>query len=204
MQRLLRSGMALAVVAPLVVPMTVRPAGAMPVQPWIASATGDIDGDGVPDRAALSGDGDSVSLSVFLSSAARAPAGPSAGSAVSPADAAPTVHRDGLGWMGGMEGQRPEIAVTARGSLTVVFQNEAIGRNRWRETLTMAYRGGALVVAGYTHESRDTLAPDASTRCDVNLLTGKGEKNGAPFTVPARRVPVTEWTDAAVPQPCRS
>ncbi|NYZ17606.1 hypothetical protein HL658_34110 [Azospirillum sp. RWY-5-1] len=178
--------------------LTGTPAGAMPAQPWIASATGDIDGDGVPDRAALSGDGDSVSLSVFLSGTAREPAGP-----VGPADVAPTIHRDGLGWMGDMEGQRPEIAVTARGSLTVVFQNEAIGRNRWRETLTIAHRGGVLVVAGYTHESRDTLAPDASSRCDVNLLTGKGEKNGTPFTVPARRVPVTEWTDAAVPQPCR-
>lgn len=172
------------------------PVGAMPAQPWIASATGDIDGDGVPDRAALAGEGDTVALSVFLSGASR----PSAGRA----DVAPTVHREGLGWMGDMEGQRPEILVTARGSLLVVFQNEAIGRNRWRETLTMAYRDGALLVAGYTHESRDTLDPDASRRCDVNLLTGRGEKNGRPFTVPARRIPVTAWTDDSVPEPCRS
>ena len=77
-----------------------------------------------------------------------------------------------LTWVGGI-GQEPELAVTAHGSLQVISMNEAIGRNRWRETLTIAWRGGQFIVAGYTYDWYDTLNLMDQGTCDMNLLSGK-------------------------------
>ncbi len=74
---------------------------------------------------------------------------------------------------GGMAGQGTELKTNAAGSLQVYSYNEAIGRSRWEETTTFAYRGGKVVLAGYTHNVRDTL--DLSyLQCDINLLTRRG------------------------------
>ncbi len=74
---------------------------------------------------------------------------------------------------GGMAGQGTELKTNSAGSLQVYSYNEAIGRSRWEETTTFAYRGGKVVLAGYTHNMRDTL--DLSfLQCDINLLTRRG------------------------------
>ncbi|OJJ09131.1 hypothetical protein BKI51_21905 [Alphaproteobacteria bacterium AO1-B] len=51
------------------------------------------------------------------------------------------------------------------------------------------------MVGGYTYSFYDTLAVDANGdvltgECDVNLLTGKGFKDGKPFRTSFRSVPV--------------
>ncbi|WP_421702355.1 hypothetical protein [Aliiroseovarius sp.] len=78
----------------------------------------------------------------------------------------------GIAWVGGI-GQEPELAVTPHGSLQVISMNEAIGRNRWHETLTIAYRRGVFVVAGYTYDWYDTLNLNDQGTCDMNFLSGK-------------------------------
>jgi len=83
-----------------------------------------------------------------------------------------------LVWQGQMFGTQPSLDVNARGSLLIHSQNDAIGRNRWRETITVAYREGQFVVAGYTYTSRDTLDLDNTTSCDMNFLTGQWLRNG--------------------------
>lgn len=111
-------------------------------------------------------------------------------------------------WAGGI-GQRPELALAPNGSVRLSSMNEAIGRNRWRQTLTIAYRDGAYRVAGYTYDWYDTLNLEDRGSCDLNLLTGRGF-----LTVgegPARDIrsdfgarPVTEWSfDAPGPEACR-
>lgn len=58
--------------------------------------------------------------------------------------------------------------------MRVISQNYGIGRNRWEQTLTLAYREGAFVLAGFTYNWYDSLDLENSGTCDVNLLTGKG------------------------------
>lgn len=100
-------------------------------------------------------------------------------------------------WQGEMFGTQPDLDVNARGSLLIHSQNEAIGRNRWHETITVAYREGDFVVAGYTYTSRDTLDLDANFSCDVNLLTGQGVLNGERFVLEPDRVSFAELEDRA-------
>ena len=47
-----------------------------------------------------------------------------------------------------MSGQEPELVAMANGSLQVITKNETIGRERWRQTLTVAYRNFDFIVAG--------------------------------------------------------
>jgi len=113
-----------------------------------------------------------------------------------------TVHAAGIVWRGGMYGQEPWMEVTEHGSLRIYSENSAVGRDRWEQILTIAYRGNAFVIAGYTFSYYDTLDPDASGQCDVNLLTGKGVHNKKTFKTTLKALPVGEWTMDTRPPEC--
>ncbi|MFY0595184.1 MAG: hypothetical protein JXQ85_02020 [Cognatishimia sp.] len=126
---------------------------------------------------------------------------------ISEDDAEPIEAAD-IAWKGGLYGQEPELELAPNGSVRVISQNEGCCRHRWRQTLTLAYRQGAIRVAGMTYQWRDTLDLDLYGTCDVNLLTGKGvAENGGRspkwFAVPAVAPRVTDWTlDASLPEAC--
>ncbi|PWQ93546.1 hypothetical protein [Leucothrix arctica] len=113
------------------------------------------------------------------------------------------LFKPNLAWSGSMWGNIPSLALTAGGSLQVLSQNQAIGRNRWSQILTIAYRNKAFVVAGYTYESRDTLDLSYKLDCDVNLLTGKGVKNKKPFKNKAQAIKLVDWTEKSIPKQCQ-
>lgn len=106
-----------------------------------------------------------------------------------------------LGWRGAMYGTQPRLALGPQGSLLITFENTAIGRFRWSQTLTVAYRDDALYVAGYTFTAYDTVEP-YELSCDANLFTGDGVRNGAAFQVEPRRVMLADWSAADAPAPC--
>ncbi|MHA7772444.1 hypothetical protein [Roseibium sp. M-1] len=112
------------------------------------------------------------------------------------------VHARDIVWRGGMYGQEPSLEAQEHGSLKVLSENSAIGRNRWEQVLTIAYRGGEFRVAGYTYSYYDTLDPDANGLCDVNLLTGKGELNGKPIKTTLGALPAQSWTMDTRPPEC--
>jgi hypothetical protein len=105
-----------------------------------------------------------------------------------------------IAWNGWMEGQIPALQLARNGSVQLVSGNQSVGRDRWLLTLTIAYRDQAYRVAGLTYEWYDTLDPNNTGTCDVNLLTGQGDlligdgpvrRVTAPFRAPL----VTEWRD---------
>jgi hypothetical protein len=116
-----------------------------------------------------------------------------------------TVFAADIAWVGG-PGQVPMIALAENGSVQVTSMNDAVGRDRWTLTLTIAYRNEAYRVAGYTYIWRDTLDLANNGVCDVNLLTGHGEVliDGGPrqqFTQSLPAMPVTDWTEMTISLP---
>ncbi|UFI02060.1 hypothetical protein [Roseibium aggregatum] len=111
-------------------------------------------------------------------------------------------HAKDMVWRGGMYGQEPWMEATEHGSLKIYSENSAVGRNRWEQVLTIAYRNGVFRVAGYTYSYYDTLDPDANGQCDVNLLTGKGVLNGKNFKTSLGALPVQDWTMDTRPPEC--
>jgi hypothetical protein len=95
----------------------------------------------------------------------------------------------------GIYGQEPSIKATDSGSILVTTHNDAIGRDRWRQVLTIAYRAGDFIVAGFTYEYYDTLDLERHGSCDLNLLSGKGVVNDKPVKVDPLRTTLKDWQD---------
>jgi hypothetical protein len=156
----------------------------------VAEATGDINGDGVPDTVQLlqAADDTDIDLAVTLSTGGKLPD-------------KPTLIKPAFGWSNGMS-DAPGLKITPKGSVVIEFRNDQ-GRGRWRQQFTLAYRSGVLVVAGYAYEGRDALDPDKGAGCDLDLLTGKGTRNLKPVKIAPGGIPVTNWSDDIVPKPCK-
>ncbi|MEK1929766.1 MAG: FG-GAP repeat protein, partial [Pararhizobium sp.] len=92
-------------------------------------------------------------------------------------------------------GRAPSIEGLPSGSILITSHNDSIGRDRWEQKLTIAYRNFDFVVAGYTYTSYDTLDLDNTTDCDFNVLTGKGKLNGKPVAVAGEMIFLKDWND---------
>jgi hypothetical protein len=95
----------------------------------------------------------------------------------------------------GIYGQEPSIKAAGKSSIAIHSQNSAIGRDRWEQTLTLAYRNNQFVVAGYTYSHYDTLNPDGGGSCDYNALTGKLQRDGKDAKAEARTITIADWKD---------
>jgi hypothetical protein len=127
------------------------------------------------------------------------------------------VVRD-IAFNGAMWGMAPSLDATPNGSLVVHSEQTGIGRHAWNQTLTIAWRGGAFVVAGVTYGTWDRMTASTAV-CDVNLLTGAWEtrrtdqnedgevlrdatRSGRDM---AQKVLLADWhADRALPAPCQS
>jgi hypothetical protein len=95
----------------------------------------------------------------------------------------------------GVFGQEPSIKAAGKASIAIHSQNSAIGRDRWDQTLTLAYRDKQFIVAGYTYTHYDTLDPNAGGSCDYNALTGSMRKDGKSVKAAPKTIAIQDWTD---------
>jgi hypothetical protein len=110
-----------------------------------------------------------------------------------------------VAWTGGVDGQRPELSLSEAGSVVLTSMNEAIGRDRWRLSLTVAHREGDWRIAGVTYDWWDTLEPETGWgRCDLNLLSGRGEVAGpageSALDLATPAMALWDWREAMVPE----
>ena len=99
-------------------------------------------------------------------------------------------------------GQEPALTALPNGSFTLTTKNESVGRDRWRQTLTIAHRNNDFIVAGYTYSSYDTLDPAGGRDCDLNVLTGKGKSGGKAFAGAPLFAELKTWDDAIGHRAC--
>ncbi|ACP24858.1 hypothetical protein NGR_c10720 [Sinorhizobium fredii NGR234] len=102
----------------------------------------------------------------------------------------------------GLYGQAPFVHALPNGSMEITSHNDAIGRHRWEQTLTIAYRRSDFVVAGYTYSSYDTLDLDNTMKCDFNVSTGKGTANAKPIRAKGATVLLKDWSDEIGQKAC--
>lgn len=131
----------------------------------VAAVTGDFNKDGAQDLALLVRTDEDMDLRFFLQD--------KDGMYLKPAGVA-LKKVWGTAAPDSTVGQEPELVAMPNGSIQVITKNEAIGRDRWHQTLTLAYRNTDFIVAGFTYSYYDTLEPENSGNCDLNVLTGKG------------------------------
>ena len=88
---------------------------------------------------------------------------------------------------------KPTLSINAAGSLVVHTANMGIGRHRWESKLTIAYRDGAFVIAGFDHSYHDTLNEYPEVEFTANYLTGRSIKNKKVTKGKPRRIRVADW-----------
>ncbi len=166
------------------------------LQDVLSAATLSFGDDGALDRAVPTQNGDAgTDLTIFR--AVPAPDG-------SAAALKPAFFKKAVVFSGQMWGTLPSLAVSGKGSLVIASANDAVGRDRWSQKLTVVLRDGAFVIAGITHASRDTLDPRAgASSCDLNLLTGKGTADGKPVTEKLAPIPLAGRSEDKLPKACQ-
>jgi hypothetical protein len=107
------------------------------------------------------------------------------------------------------------LEVTKSGSLLISAAHQWGASRDWTEILTVVYRNGEPVVAGFTmgwywnsllaDETFETLEGE----CDINFLTGSGTltkdaDKPQPIKAAFKPVKLVEWTSANIPQACDS
>ena len=163
------------------------PVGAQQVGPTVAS---DLDSDGAKEQFRLADSQNDGIVDLLIDRPGRTQ----------------IVARD-VAWIGGI-GQQPELSLAPNGSVLLTSMNEAVGRSRWRLTLTIAYRRGAYRVAGYTYSWYDTIDIADNGTCDLNLLNGKGtlQIDGGPLRLirtGLKARAITDWSDdIPLPRAC--
>ena len=156
----------------------------------LSSVVADFNGDKLMDSAVLIKSGDRVDFYLFLGDASG--------------NMKLKLLKKDLVWSGSLAGTLPQLAAEKDGGLLVYSQNDAIGRNRWHQRLSVDYRDNDFVVIGYVYDERDTLDPKFSLTCDVNLLTGSALKNKIPFKLDAQKIKLSDWADAKIPKQCKN
>lgn len=176
-----------AIPAPSGPPATVAP------QKIIAAVTGSFANDGTMNRAVLIADPDNDSADLVIYAADDSQAFKPAGFA------------HDIAYVGAMFGTMPELRITKSGALSVYSENTGVGRDKWEQTLTLAYRNGQYVVAGFTLNAWDGLDPNGGVSCDINYLSGKGVKNTkTKLAVISGGIPLGQWSDDKIPKACQS
>ena len=142
------------------------------------SATGDIDGDGVPDRVEIEPNGaglSTVDVTVHLSASERVVQVRSIAAAEFVAtpkiDAQGKVHLS-FGWTS--------------------------GRTKTLTDFRLGLQSRDLVVERYRRGAGET------ERCDVDFIAGRATHNDAPAPIPGRAVALAAWTSEAIPPPAVS
>jgi hypothetical protein len=160
----------------------------------VSADSGDVNGDAAPDAVMLltpddaAGEEDHGLLLFF--------GGKKDDGQIAPRGYYPDLVWGGL--PGAMAGNRPSVEIAANGSIRLKSHNDAVGRLRWNQTLTLGWREGQLMLTGFAYGSYDTLAKEArSKKCEVNLLTGQGvrEVDGdkEPMTLDLEPMTVADW-----------
>jgi hypothetical protein len=99
----------------------------------------------------------------------------------------------------------PQLTALANGSIKLYLPAMPVGSKRTNQTLTLAYRDGVFIVAGFAYDYHDFLEDNVASDCDYNVLTGKGKSGKmredgttthATVSVEGKIIPFAEWNPA--------
>ena len=184
------------IAALVAVPMAVRAQEGPPFE-----ITLDMDNDGRIDRAVITTNPDdgSADLSLYLAAGAGK---------LDPARK-PDFVKKAL-----TEDRVLALEEKGKGSLVVTSCFGCGANKSWEATLTIVWRNGKFLVAGYSRDwdwnvqKADGTVETTLGGCDINFLTGKGVASkdlddGKPVAGKFRPIALADWSDDKRPEPCK-
>ncbi len=158
--------------------------------PLLSVAAGDWNGDKRIDSAVLIKSGDQADLYLYIRNAEG--------------DMELKEYKKNAVWSGALAGTTPYLKVQDKDGLLLLYaENDAIGRNRWHQKLTLDYKETAFTVTTLSYDRVDTLNPEASLSCEVDFSRGLATKNKKPFKITAQKIQLSDWSDRLIPAICQ-
>lgn len=124
----------------------------------------------------------------------------------------PVLVLPGVVFAGPMAGQAPQLTAHSDTSFVLSSEQSAVGRTPWTQRITIIWRDGGFVVAGYDYGFYDRLDLSHFGECSVNLLTSQftlylGPGDEAPEihregTTEASSFPLASLTAGFMATPC--
>ncbi|ESX04824.1 hypothetical protein X769_11660 [Mesorhizobium sp. LSJC268A00] len=183
------------IVALAAAPMTARAQDEPPFE-----VTLDMDNDGRMDRAAIAADSDTglADLSIYLA----------AGEGKLDPSRKPDFVKKAL-----TQDRILGLESKGKGSLVVTSCFGCGANKSWDTTLTIVWRGGKFLVAGYSRDwdwnvqKADGSVGTTLGGCDINFLTGRGVASkdlddGKPVAGKFVPIALADWSDDSRPEPC--
>ena len=150
------------------------------------TASGDIDGDGEPDRVELrrSADDTSVDVAVTLSASKR------------------TIRAQAL-----TGAEYAAIPTFDKGEVTLAFE-WLTGRYKTRSRFYLGMQGPELVVRRYEASVVDSISanPDGTVKvesCAADFVANRATRNDKPADAPGKPVALANWKSDSVPKACQ-
>ncbi len=158
--------------------------------PVLSIAAADWNGDKLTDSAVLIKSEDQADLYVYLGNA--------------DGEMVLNLYKKHLVWSGALAGTTAYLKTDPKtGLLSIYAENDAIGRDRWHQQLTLEYKNNAFLVSGLIYDSVDTLKPDAGIRCEVDFAQGKLYKNKKSLKAKPHLILLKDWSDKLIPAVCK-
>lgn len=89
------------------------------------------------------------------------------------------------------------------GSFKVLIDHSGAGRSASLREYTISFRDEKFVLSGVTVSEYDRIDPEVGGSCDLNLLTGKGERNSRPVKLKAIHRELIHARFDWLPESCR-
>lgn len=89
------------------------------------------------------------------------------------------------------------------GSFKILIDHSGAGRSASLREYTVSYRHNRFVLSGVTVSEYDRLDPELGGSCDINLLTGEGERNSKAIRVKIEKKDLSVADYKWLPKECK-
>lgn len=89
------------------------------------------------------------------------------------------------------------------GSFKIMIDHSGVGRTASLREYKVSYQGGRFLLSGLTVSEYDRINPDQGGSCDLNLLTGVGERNSKAIRIKGHHRDVSSVNFEWLPNECK-
>ncbi len=95
------------------------------------------------------------------------------------------------------------LELLENGSFKVIIDHSAGGRSASLREYTISYRDGKFLVSGITVSEYDRIDPEVGGSCDINLITGDGERNSKAIKIKGAKHALEGFKYDWLPDECK-
>lgn len=95
------------------------------------------------------------------------------------------------------------LELLENGSFKVIIDHSGAGRSASLREYTISYRDEKFLLSGITVSEYDRIDPELGGSCDINLMTGEGERNSKAIKIKGKKLELKHVSFDWLPSECK-